>query len=242
MPASGFAVLSAAAGSDVSNDRFPGRKPRVNDPDLQNFIDRVWWWISQVESGSLPSHGTTHDETGADPTTPVLTTKGDLLTFSTALARLAVGTDGYLLTADSTASEGISWQAPSAGGLNWTKYTKTYSDLSTGATTNDIALCSLTAKGVILGIIVKHSTAFVGGAISAYAISIGIVGDLTKYAGVMDVFQAVADTTFWTIPAFGAEDFGSATSIRLAATSTGANLDAATAGSVDVYILWSTVE
>jgi hypothetical protein len=49
---------------------------------------------------------------GASP----LTTKGDLYTFSTTDARLAVGTNGQVLVADSTAATGIKWAAAAAGG------------------------------------------------------------------------------------------------------------------------------
>ena len=45
-----------------------------------------------------------------------LTTKGDLYTYSTADARLAVGTNGHVLTADSTAATGIKWAAAAGGG------------------------------------------------------------------------------------------------------------------------------
>lgn len=41
-----------------------------------------------------------------------LTTKGDLWGFSTIDARIAVGTDGHVLTADSTATPGVAWAAP----------------------------------------------------------------------------------------------------------------------------------
>jgi hypothetical protein len=45
-----------------------------------------------------------------------LTTKGDLYTFSTVDARLAVGTNGQYLSADSTAATGLAWATPTAGG------------------------------------------------------------------------------------------------------------------------------
>lgn len=46
-----------------------------------------------------------------------LTTKGDLFGFTNEEARIAVGDDGQILTADSEADEGVSWQdAPAAGG------------------------------------------------------------------------------------------------------------------------------
>jgi len=48
--------------------------------------------------------------TGADGTAP-LTTKGDLLTFGTSATRLAVGSNGDTLVADSAASTGLRWQA-----------------------------------------------------------------------------------------------------------------------------------
>ena len=46
-----------------------------------------------------------------------LTTKGDLYTFSTSDARLAVGTNTHVLTADSAEATGLKWAAPAAGGM-----------------------------------------------------------------------------------------------------------------------------
>jgi hypothetical protein len=48
----------------------------------------------------------------ADPTT----TKGDLIVHGASTTRIAVGTDGQVLTADSGASAGVSWQTVSVGG------------------------------------------------------------------------------------------------------------------------------
>ena len=58
----------------------------------------------------VPAWATASDQTP-------LTTKGDLLGFSTLDARIPVGTDTHVLTADSTQSLGVKWAAPSAGAL-----------------------------------------------------------------------------------------------------------------------------
>jgi uncharacterized protein YkvS len=48
---------------------------------------------------------------------PPLTTKGDLYGFSTVPARVAVGTNGQVLTADSTNANGVAWATAASGSM-----------------------------------------------------------------------------------------------------------------------------
>ena len=70
---------------------------------------------------------------GASP----LTTKGDLFGFSTVNARVAVGTDGQYLMADSSAATGVSWQtvAPGSGASASATYVTTASEAGLSAET-----------------------------------------------------------------------------------------------------------
>jgi hypothetical protein len=52
-------------------------------------------------------------DTGSSP----LTTKGDLYGYSTTNARVPIGTNGQVLTADSTAALGLKWGTPASGSL-----------------------------------------------------------------------------------------------------------------------------
>lgn len=52
---------------------------------------------------------------GGGSYTPPVNTKGDLFGFTTVPARIAIGTNGLVLTADSTAAPGVSWQAGGGG-------------------------------------------------------------------------------------------------------------------------------
>ena len=67
---------------------------------------------------------------------PPLTTKGDLYGFSTVPARVPVGTNGQVLTADSTATNGVAWATAASGSMtllsttSWTTASQTISSIS----------------------------------------------------------------------------------------------------------------
>lgn len=129
----------------------------------------------------------------------------------------------------------------------WTKVTKTYTDFSTGATTNTVTLYTLPAGWVVHGVKLKHSTSFTGGAIAAYQVTgVGVSGGATTkfYSTAHSIFQATGATVGKVAgslpPVTAAQDIESqdATStITITVTSSGANLDAATQGSLDVWLL-----
>ncbi len=71
-----------------------------------------------------------------------LTTKGDIYTFSTSDARLAVGTNGQVLTADSSEATGLKFATPSSGGMTLLT-TTTLSGASTTSATFSSAFTQL---------------------------------------------------------------------------------------------------
>jgi hypothetical protein len=90
--------------------------------------------------------GTNMDFTWVTPTdeTP-LTTKGDLFTFSTVDARLGVGTNGHVLTADSTQSTGIKWAAPAGGGGKVLQVVNAFTNTDVASSTSTFVATTLTA-------------------------------------------------------------------------------------------------
>lgn len=101
-----------------------------------------------------------------------LTTKGDLYGYSTADARVAVGTNGTVLTADSTAATGVAWATPSSA-ENWASIG---SASLTGAQT--VTISGISGKGTILVILAGASSAS-----ASSIISIRPNNDASNYTG-----------------------------------------------------------
>jgi len=95
----------------------------IPDPTDSSTINNVSSYVMDKNFGSvvLYAEGTNwfivSKIAGSDYVSP-LTTKGDLLAYSTEDIRLGVGTNDQVLTADSTTASGIKWATPSSGGFS----------------------------------------------------------------------------------------------------------------------------
>lgn len=78
--------------------------------------------------------------------TSPLTTKGDLYGYSTSDARIPIGTNGHVLTADSTESLGLKWAAPAGGGGKVLQVVTATYGTSTSTSTSTFVTTNLTAS------------------------------------------------------------------------------------------------
>ena len=129
---------------------------------------------------------------------------------------------------------------PSSASLVWTKYTVTAAQLSAAGTSNDIHLFTLGANEVISGYNIKTSIAFSGGGVSTYAINLGdAVGGPNFIINAWEGTTAPSDINFlYTIS--GYKSTFASSDIRVQGVAD-VNLNTVTSGSVDIWILKSTL-
>jgi hypothetical protein len=152
----------------------------------------------------------------------------------------AQGAASTVLTNDGSGN--LSWAAGGGGGPSWTKYTIGHAALQAAALTNNAAVLTLPIRGMVTGIMIKTSTAFVGTGITDYNLSVGIVGNESKYLPAYNALSAVSGGNYnVSSVAIGGEDFAATEGIKLFATSVGANLNQSSAGSVDIWVKTETL-
>lgn len=127
---------SAAARTSAIATPYEGMISYLKDTDVTQYYSGSAW----VTIGGTASP---------------LTTKGDLYGYSTANARIPIGTNGQVLTADSAQALGLKWAAASGGPTNWTLLNAGGTAL-TGAATITV---SFTAPKQIMVIMVGASSA-----------------------------------------------------------------------------------
>jgi hypothetical protein len=121
--------------------------------------------------------------------------------------------------------------------FNWSKYLLNYSDFSISSTTNTIPLFNLQPKETIEQIRVKHHSQFLGGSITDYRISIGLVGDENRYVSYFDVFQPVSDSAKIRSIINYDESENLSSQVSVTAYSFGGNLSDAISGTVEIDVL-----
>jgi hypothetical protein len=128
------AIRTALGGVDTSFvDLKGGTTGQVLSKASGTDLD--FTWVAQDDSNAIQN--------------AIVDAKGDLIAATAAdtPARLAVGTNGQVLTADSTASTGLAWASPSSGGMTLLSTTT----LSGSSTSINIASGYTDLQIVILG-------------------------------------------------------------------------------------------
>lgn len=120
----------------------------------------------------------------------------------------------------------------------WQKITKTFSNFSVASLTSTITITTLPAKSVVNAVVINPTTAFTGGLIAGYTVSVGMQTNV-DLAPASSMFTTVTNPFSYSLIAAG--DINTTEDITATATSLTGLLNAATQGSVDIYLLVSTL-
>lgn len=135
--------------------------------------------------------------------TPPVTTKGDIFTYSTAPARLPVGTDGQVLSASSSAATGLAWIAAPSGGSSPTGTNNTVARFNgSGALVSDQvtsdgagaigAVNSVTSSGVMA--LAATGFTYTASTSTGHSLKIGSNTKLQIASTVTNSYQDIAET------------------------------------------------
>lgn len=101
-------MLYTDLNATIGRSHGTGSRIAAADVDAIRFL----FSSGNIASGTFRLYGYPVAGVGGPGSGSKLTTKGDLLTFDTDLARLAVGTNNQVLTADSAQATGVKWASP----------------------------------------------------------------------------------------------------------------------------------
>jgi len=118
----------------------------------------------------------------------------------------------------------------------WTAYPLTFASFSTAAATNTITLASPPGKTVLHGVAIKHDIAFTGGGLTGYTLSVGRALILDRHATAHSVFSAPGNSNAELSLNFACDDFVAPILFNVTAVCTGGLLNAATAGTVTIWL------
>jgi hypothetical protein len=196
-----WADVGSGGGGNMTVDTFSGTGAQVNftlsvDPGSENntevFIEGVYQQKSTytvvgttLTFSVAPPTGTNTIEVVSGTTASMIlpnTTKGDLAGFSTTAARVPVGSNGQVLTANSAAALGLQWSTPGGAASVFTS-NGTFTTPANSSTTTIYKYIILGAGGGGGG---SNGAAAVGGGGGAGALAIG-------------TFTGVAESTAITI-------------------------------------------
>lgn len=135
---------------------------------------------------------------------------------------------------------GITFGTAASALTNWNKYSVSYTNLQGATATNFFELFSSPAMGTIERIVVRQTAAFTGGGISGINLQIGESTDHDRYVLPWDAFNTSTVEDIYSV--FDVPSFSGASSVRVYASATGANLDSLAAGALDVYVLRGALE